>query len=110
MLLVKDGMSPMYMDLLLDCIIDYWKTTEAIKQEDAFIESQNGTKRRKETTKGWEILICWKDGSTTWNKMKDVKDSYPVQLAESMLSSRELIKNQHLHGGCPTQSRRKDES
>ena len=82
MLLVKDGMSPMYMDLLLDCIIDYWKTTEAIKQEDAFIESQNGTKRRKETTKGWEILICWKDASTTWNKMKDVKDSYPAQLAE----------------------------
>ena len=68
--------------LLLDAIINYRRTTEAIKQEDAFIESKNGTRRRKETTKGWEIPISWKDGSTMWNKMKDVKDSYPVQLAE----------------------------
>lgn len=28
------------------------------------------------------MLIQWKDGSTTWNKLKDVKDSYPFQLAE----------------------------
>jgi len=24
----------------------------------------------------------WKDGSTTWEALKDVKESYPVQLAE----------------------------
>jgi hypothetical protein len=29
-----------------------------------------------------EINIEWKDGSTTWNKLKDAKDSYPVQVAE----------------------------
>ena len=28
------------------------------------------------------MLVQWKDGSTTWSKLKDVKDSYPVQLAE----------------------------
>ena len=38
--------------LLLDSIIDHLKTTEAVKQKDAFIVSKNGTKRRKETTKG----------------------------------------------------------
>merc|ERR1712107_143636 len=35
-----------------------------------------------ETTKGWHVNIQWKDGSTTWIKLKDVKDSYPVELAE----------------------------
>ena len=52
-----------------------------VKGED-FILSSNGVKRRVETTRGWEILVQWKDGSTTWNKLKDVKDSFPVQLAE----------------------------
>jgi len=32
--------------------------------------------------KGWEILLQWKDGSTTWETLKDVKNAYPVQLAE----------------------------
>ena len=49
---------------------------------DAFIVNKSGHKRRRETTKGWEILLQWKDGSTTWVKLKDVKDSNPVQLAE----------------------------
>ena len=68
--------------LLLDCILDYRKTSEAVPKSDAFIVNKSGTKRRKETTKGWEILFSWKDGSTTWSTMKDAKDSYPVQLAE----------------------------
>jgi hypothetical protein len=28
------------------------------------------------------MLLQWKDGSTTWATLKDVKDSYPVQAAE----------------------------
>ena len=34
------------------------------------------------TTKGWDILIQWKDGSTTWEALKDVKECYPVQLED----------------------------
>ena len=51
-------------------------------QQDAFITSKNGGRRRKETTKGWEILLLWKDGSSTWEAMKDIKEEYPVDLAE----------------------------
>jgi hypothetical protein len=29
-----------------------------------------------------EILVQWKDGSTTWVTLKDMKNSCPVQLAE----------------------------
>ena len=68
--------------IILDSIIDYRKTDSAIGKEDAFVISRNGNKRRRETTKGWEILAQWKDGTTTWHKLKDIKDSYPVQLAE----------------------------
>ncbi len=34
------------------------------------------------TMKGWHICISWKDGSTTWHAVADIKNSNPVQLAE----------------------------
>ena len=36
-----------------------------VKEQDAFITTRTGTKRRRETTKGVEVLFQWKDGSTT---------------------------------------------
>ena len=66
----------------LDSIMSHRVDGTQLNKDCAFITSHNGGKRRKETTKGWEILLQWKDGTTTWEKLKDVKDSYPVQLAE----------------------------
>jgi hypothetical protein len=34
------------------------------------------------TTKGWKLLVGWKDGTTDWLPLKDLKESYPVQVAE----------------------------
>ena len=42
----------------------------------------NENKIRRETTKGWEVCIQWKHGISTWNQVKDIKDSFLVQLAE----------------------------
>ena len=39
-------------------------------------------RRRHETTIGWELLAQWKDESTSWVSLKDLKESYPVQTAE----------------------------
>ena len=71
-----------YRHVLLDEIIDHRALDDRVSKEKGFITTSAGVKRRVQTTKGWDILIQWKDGSTTWNKLKDVKDSYPVQLAE----------------------------
>jgi hypothetical protein len=68
--------------VLFEEIIDHRTDGTEVKQQDAFLTMRNGNKRQRETTKGWEILIQWKDGSTTWVSMKDSKGSYPVQLAE----------------------------
>ena len=32
--------------------------------------------------KGTHVLVNWKDGSSDWIKLKDIKDSYPVEIAE----------------------------
>ena len=50
--------------VLTDETIGYRSNEHALKQQDSFIVTKTGTKRRKETTKGWELLIWWKDGGT----------------------------------------------
>ena len=71
--------------VLFDAVIDHRVDGSELQQDDAFIISANGGRRRKPTTKGWEILLQWKDGSTSWEALKDVKEAYPVQLAEYAL-------------------------
>ena len=68
-------------------IIYYRTNGQEVQQQDAFITMRTGTKRRRETKKGWEILIEWKDGSANWVALKDVKKSYPVQVAEFAISN-----------------------
>ena len=84
--------------VLMKEIIDYRMNGQEVKHQDAFITTRTGTKRRRETTKGWEILIEWKDGSTNWVALKDVKESYPVQLAEFAISNR-IAEEPALPGG-----------
>ena len=74
--------------LLMDEIIDHRRGPNALPQSDAFITSPNGRKRRKTTTKGWDLLIRWKDGSETWTPLKDMKESYMVETAEYSVQNR----------------------
>ena len=68
--------------LLLDENVDIRRNNDAVYNSDAFIETSNGNRRRKMTTKGWEICVLWKYGSTNWIALKDLKQSYPIQLAD----------------------------
>jgi hypothetical protein len=34
------------------------------------------------TTKGWKLLVEWKDSMTDWLPLKDLKESYLVEVAE----------------------------
>ena len=45
-------------------------------------EIKHGKEVPVKTTKGWKICVRWKDGSTAWLPLKDVKESNPIQLAE----------------------------
>ena len=67
---------------LLDEIIDYRRNNYAVHKSDAFIENRTGSRRQKKTTKGWEICVLWKDDSTDWIALEDLKQSYTIQLAD----------------------------
>ena len=60
---------------------------QEVKHQDAFIMTRTSTERRRETTKGCEILIEWKGRSTNWVTLKVVMESNPVQLAEFAISN-----------------------
>jgi hypothetical protein len=74
-------------ELLMDEIIGHRTDGNEIQEADAFVVSKNGVKRRITTTVGWEINILWRDGSTTWSKLKDAKESYPIQVAEYTIAN-----------------------
>ena len=49
-----------------DDIVDVRTDGTQVLQQDAFVNTLSGTQRRVITTKGWEVNLKWKDGSTTW--------------------------------------------
>jgi hypothetical protein len=72
--------------LLLDAGVDHEKDDTAISADDGYIVT-NGNRRRKLTTKGWRLCVKWKDGSTSWEALKDLKESNPVEVAEYAASA-----------------------
>jgi hypothetical protein len=41
-----------------------------------------GQRRLRKTTQGWSFLVSWKDGTESWAELAELKDSYPIELAE----------------------------
>jgi hypothetical protein len=50
--------------------------------ENGYIELSDGHKKCKQTTRGWKILVEWRDDTSTWMDLKDVKEANPIELAE----------------------------
>ena len=46
-----------------------------------------GRTHQKKTTRGWSLCILWKDGSTLWEPLKDLKESNPLEVAEYALTN-----------------------
>jgi hypothetical protein len=68
--------------ILFKATADQQTDRSEAKQQDAFMTTRSGPQGRREMRKGWEILVQWKDGSTTLVMLKDMKNSCPVQLAK----------------------------
>ena len=45
-------------------------------------------KQRRHTTQGWELYIQWKDHSKNWVKLKDMKNAYPIEVAEYAIANK----------------------
>ena len=73
--------------LLIDEIEDHRKTKNAIPITEGMITTKSGLPRKRRTTQGWQFLVKWKGGTTDWVELKDLKDSYPIPLADYAISN-----------------------
>ena len=67
---------------LVQQITDNRKDWSAIPISDGVIRLHNGNMVPKKITRGWDIWVEWKDGSSIWIPLKYLKASNPVKLAE----------------------------
>ena len=76
-----------FSQLLMKGIIDVRKDpATAVPMDDKYLVTRTGQRRLRKTTQGWDFLVSWKDGTETWVKLCDLKDSYPVEVAEFVKS------------------------
>jgi hypothetical protein len=66
---------------LMEGIIDHKTDGRAVAPADMYIKHGSNNKVRK-TIKGWHLCAEWKDGTTSWERLADLKESNPVEVAE----------------------------
>ena len=74
--------------LLLQEITDHKSDNSAIPISDGMIRNRSGTLKPKVTTRGWYLLVLWRDGSTSWERLSDLKESNPIEVAEYAVANR----------------------
>jgi hypothetical protein len=70
---------------LLIEIVDHKCDGKAVRKDDGFELTKSGQRRPRQTTQGWKLLVTWKDGSTSWVPLKNLKASFPMEVAEYAL-------------------------
>ena len=75
-----------YSHTILESIMDYSKDGTAVERDDMYITTKSGTRRMRQSTVGWKLLVLWKDGSEEWVPLKLLKESNPVEVAEFAIS------------------------
>jgi hypothetical protein len=74
--------------ILMKEIVDHRSDGSAVPVDDAYYVDPNGRTSRRMTTKGWKLLVEWKDGTMDWLPLKDLKGSYPVQVSEYAVANK----------------------
>jgi Reverse transcriptase (RNA-dependent DNA polymerase) len=74
--------------LIMKEISDHKKDGSATSKDDAFTIGKNGNQTPRRTTRGWKLCVQWKDGSTSWESLKDLKESNPVEVAEYAVANK----------------------
>jgi hypothetical protein len=69
---------------ILQEITDHKRNGLALSKVDNFIENRHGQRRHKLTTRGWNLLVSWKDDSTHWIPLKALKESNPIEMANNL--------------------------
>ena len=73
---------------ILEEIIDHKSDGTAVSKDDGYETTKQGIRRLWRSTKGWKLLFSWKDGTSSWVLLADMKEAYPVQVAEYAVANK----------------------
>lgn len=59
-----------------------------MSRDEGYTTSASGIRTPRVTTKGWELQVEWKNGSTSWVPLKYLKESNPVEVAEYAIANK----------------------
>lgn len=69
-------------------MVDHKSDGSAIIKQDGYTISKNGNKVSKKTTRGWQLCVEWRDGTTDWIDLKDLRDSNPIEVEEYAVANK----------------------
>jgi hypothetical protein len=73
---------------LIDEIIDHSSDASAVSRDDMYVDKDGSNPHLRRTTKAWKLLIQWKDGTSTWERLANLKESNPEQVAEYAVANK----------------------
>ena len=73
---------------ILDQVQRHRKTDKAIEKSDGYTKDAKGRISRKITTKGYDFLTKFIDGSKSWIPLADLKEYNPLDIAEYVISNK----------------------
>ena len=68
--------------MLLKHILDHKSSDKAICKADGNNKRDGHDVEHKKIIRVWQSLVEWVDGSMTWERLADLKESFPSQVAE----------------------------
>ena len=69
-------------------ITNHQRCQGAVHKNDGYVISRNGNWHPKRTTHGWDLLVKWRDGQTTWVPLKDIKESNPLEVTRYAVANK----------------------
>ena len=66
---------------LLEGIFNHSKDKRAIEKKEKNFVTKRGRRSMRQTTVGCKFNVKWRDGTTTWVSLKDLKESNPIEVA-----------------------------
>jgi hypothetical protein len=73
--------------LLLKEMTDHKRDGSAIVADDKWIQ-HGSNKQLWRTTQGWQLKVLWRDGTSSWEHLRNLKESNPVQVAEYAVANK----------------------
>ena len=96
-----------FVSSILDSILDYAKTDDAVSMDNQYFTIQSGQHRLRNSTSGWSLLVPWRNGYEQWIPLSIIKESNPLKYAELAVTHK-IDKEHAFHCWVPYILRKRD--